>query len=212
MICDSIINPHLCVLTKGQRSLVCGKLFLSRQYPPVSGQQGIHRDPNAIPSGSDASLFKGIFIVSWRNQYAIIEWPPFDAPSGTHGIFTSFSLSKRRAYISVEIRLGSCRCCVQNHILSQNYIFCICKTICFVQGIYFCICRNIYLCKTFSFAFAKIYVLHNLWKTIYFEQKATHISWRGTYHWNYHWFCFCFLRMTTCSLLFLKCYMLRRGY
>ena len=51
-----------------------------------------------------------------------------------------------------------------NHrpIHSQNYIFCISKTICFVQGIYFCLCKNIYLCKTYSFAYAKIYVLHNL--------------------------------------------------
>ena len=27
MICDSIISPHLCIATKGQRSRVCGKLF-----------------------------------------------------------------------------------------------------------------------------------------------------------------------------------------
>ena len=47
------------------------------------------------------------------------------------------------------------RCCVQNHIHSQNYLFCICKTICFVQGIYFCKCKNIYLCKTYSFALCK---------------------------------------------------------
>ena len=34
------------------------------------------------------------FFVSWRNKYAIIEWPLFDAPKSTHGVFTSFSLSR----------------------------------------------------------------------------------------------------------------------
>ena len=29
LICDSIISPHLCIATKCQRSLVCGKLILS---------------------------------------------------------------------------------------------------------------------------------------------------------------------------------------
>ena len=32
--------------------------------------------------------------MSWRNKYAIIEWPLFDAPTSTHGVFTSFSLSQ----------------------------------------------------------------------------------------------------------------------
>ena len=32
--------------------------------------------------------------MSWRNKYAIIEWPLFDAPTSTHGVFTSFNLSK----------------------------------------------------------------------------------------------------------------------
>ena len=35
-----------------------------------------------------------LLFVSWRNKYAIIEWPPFDAPTSTHGVFTSFSLSR----------------------------------------------------------------------------------------------------------------------
>ena len=29
MTCDSFISPHLFVPTKGQRSLICGQLFLS---------------------------------------------------------------------------------------------------------------------------------------------------------------------------------------
>ena len=37
---------------------------------------------------------KMLLFVSWRNKYAIIEWPLFDAPSSTHGVFTSFSLSR----------------------------------------------------------------------------------------------------------------------
>ena len=32
--------------------------------------------------------------VSWRNKYAIIEWPLFNAPTSTHGVFTSFSFSR----------------------------------------------------------------------------------------------------------------------
>ena len=35
-----------------------------------------------------------LLFVSWRNKYAIIEWPLFDAPTSTHGVFTSFSLSR----------------------------------------------------------------------------------------------------------------------
>ena len=33
-----------------------------------------------------------LLFVSWRNKYAIIEWPLFDAPTSTNGVFTSFSL------------------------------------------------------------------------------------------------------------------------
>ena len=32
--------------------------------------------------------------MSCRNKYATIEWSLLDAPSSTHGVFTSFSLSK----------------------------------------------------------------------------------------------------------------------
>ena len=35
-----------------------------------------------------------LLFVSWRNKYTIIEWPPFDAPTSTHCVFTSFSLSR----------------------------------------------------------------------------------------------------------------------
>ena len=48
-----------------------------------------------------ARIFKGqrsstnheiLLFVSWRNKYAIIEWPLFDAPTSTHCVFTSFML------------------------------------------------------------------------------------------------------------------------
>ena len=35
-----------------------------------------------------------LLFVSWRNKNAITEWPLFDAPTSTHGVFTSFSLSR----------------------------------------------------------------------------------------------------------------------
>ena len=35
-----------------------------------------------------------LLFVSWRNKYAITEWPLFDAPTSTHGVFTSISLSR----------------------------------------------------------------------------------------------------------------------
>ena len=35
-----------------------------------------------------------LLFVSWRNEYAIIEWPLFDAPTSIHGVFTSFSISQ----------------------------------------------------------------------------------------------------------------------
>ena len=34
-----------------------------------------------------------LLFVSWGNKFVIIEWPPFDAPTSIHGVFTSFSLS-----------------------------------------------------------------------------------------------------------------------
>ena len=37
---------------------------------------------------------KMLLFVSWRNKYAIIEWPLFDAPTSIHGVFTSFSISQ----------------------------------------------------------------------------------------------------------------------
>ena len=41
---------------------------------------------------SQAKITKMLLFVSWRNKYAIIEWPLFDAPTSTHGVFTPFSL------------------------------------------------------------------------------------------------------------------------
>ena len=35
-----------------------------------------------------------LLFVSWGNKFVLIEWPLFDAPKSTHGVFTSFSLSR----------------------------------------------------------------------------------------------------------------------
>ena len=35
-----------------------------------------------------------LLFVSWGNKFVGIECPPFDAPKSTHGLFTSFSLSR----------------------------------------------------------------------------------------------------------------------
>ena len=32
--------------------------------------------------------------LSWGSKFVVIECPPFDAPKSTHGVFTSFSLSR----------------------------------------------------------------------------------------------------------------------
>ena len=37
---------------------------------------------------------KMLLFVSWRNKYAITEWSPFNAPTSTQRVFTSFSLSR----------------------------------------------------------------------------------------------------------------------
>ena len=63
----------------------------------------LHFWKNKVGSMLAQGFFKGqkssknhkmLLFVSWRNKYAIIEWPPFDAPTSTHGVFTSFSLSR----------------------------------------------------------------------------------------------------------------------
>ena len=45
---------------------------------------------------SQAKITKCYFFVSWCNNFVIIEWPPFDALTSTHGVFTSLSLSRCR--------------------------------------------------------------------------------------------------------------------
>ena len=35
-----------------------------------------------------------LLFLSWGNKFVVIECPPFDAPKSTHGVFTSFSLSR----------------------------------------------------------------------------------------------------------------------
>ena len=56
---------------------------------------------------------KMLLFVSWRNKYAIIEWPLFDAPTSTHGVFTSFRLSGFCCLHFCRIKVGL--------ILAQGY-------------------------------------------------------------------------------------------
>ena len=56
---------------------------------------------------------------SW---YAIIEWSLSDAPSSTHGVFTSLVYLSAVAYISVEISLGSCWCRDILRVKDQGFI------------------------------------------------------------------------------------------
>ena len=35
-----------------------------------------------------------LLFVSWGNEFVVIECLPFDVPKSTHGVFTSFSLSR----------------------------------------------------------------------------------------------------------------------
>ena len=51
---------------------------------------------------------KMLLFVSWRNKYAIIECPPFDASTSTHGVLLPLVYLGAVAYISVEISLGLC--------------------------------------------------------------------------------------------------------
>ena len=48
-----------------------------------------------------------LLFVSWRNKYAIIEWPLFDAPTSIHGVFTSFSISQYCCLHFWENKVGS---------------------------------------------------------------------------------------------------------
>ena len=58
-MCDSIISPHLCTATKGQRSRVYGTRMwkiIFVECHPIGGQWGVHRDPNAIAAQHPAQF------------------------------------------------------------------------------------------------------------------------------------------------------------
>ena len=95
------------------------------------------------------------------------------------------------------------RCCVQNHIRSQNYIFGTCKTICVVQDMYFCICKNIYLCKTYSLhmqnymfciAYKKLYILNKKRRAFHEEAPTTKITTDTAFFFFFFVFFFCVWR------------------
>ena len=58
---------------------------------------GFHDGARFFKGKRSSKNHKMLLFVSWRNKhdkYAIIEWPLFDAPTSTHGVFTYFSLSR----------------------------------------------------------------------------------------------------------------------
>ena len=70
-----------------------------------------------------ARIFKGqrsstnhkmLLFVNWRNKYAIIKWPLFDAPTSTYGVFTSFSLSQHCCLHFRQNKVG--------YMLTQGYL------------------------------------------------------------------------------------------
>ena len=48
-----------------------------------------------------------LLFVSWRNKYAIIKWPLFDAPISIHGVFTSCSMSQYCCLHFCKNKVGS---------------------------------------------------------------------------------------------------------
>ena len=64
-----------------------------------------------------------LLFVSWRNKYAIIEWPLFDAPTSILGVFTSFSISqycclyfwKNKSWVHVGARILKGQKSSKNH-------------------------------------------------------------------------------------------------
>ena len=73
--------------------------------------------------------------------------------------------------------------------------------------------QNIWFCITYE----KLYILNKKRRAFHEEAPTTKIITDTAFVCLLICFCFCFvlfcfLRITTCSLLFLKCNMLRRGY
>ena len=89
--------------------LLSGHYFMRQQVSMVFSLHLVYLSTAACISEKinwvhiGARIFKGqkssknhkmLLFVSWGNKFVIIEWPPFDAPTSTHGVFTSFSLSR----------------------------------------------------------------------------------------------------------------------
>ena len=49
------------------------------------------RDILTFEGQRSSTSHKMLLFVSWRHQYAIIEWPLFDASTSSRSVFTSFS-------------------------------------------------------------------------------------------------------------------------
>ena len=68
--------------------LLSGHYLMHHQVPMVFSLHSVYLSTAACIIKLGPLLF-----ASWGNKFAIIEWPPFDASTSTHGDFTSFSLS-----------------------------------------------------------------------------------------------------------------------
>ena len=126
-----------------------------------------------------ARIFKGqrsstnhkiLLFVSWRNKYAIIEWPLFDAPTSTHCVFTSFMLIsvlllaflKKKSWVHVSLlsRLGFWFVCERPHR------FCFAKPLAnFLKGI---------MLKSFQYEMRAIFTESLIHETFYWSNE-THI-------------------------------------
>ena len=54
----------------------------------------VHVGAKIFKGQRSSTNYKMLLFVSLGNKFVITEWPPFDAPTGTHGVFTSFTLSR----------------------------------------------------------------------------------------------------------------------
>ena len=73
-------------------------------------------------TGQKSSIIHKLQLFNDSVWYAVVEWPLFDAPSSTHGVFTSLVYLSAVAYISVEISLGSCWCGDILRVKGQGFI------------------------------------------------------------------------------------------
>ena len=61
----------------------------------ISEKKGwVHVGARIFKGQKSSKNHKMLLFVSWGNKFVVIKCSPFDAPKSTHGVFTSFSLSR----------------------------------------------------------------------------------------------------------------------